>query len=58
VNGKSVTTKKVVENGEETVEVYENNVLQSRSVNGVQQLTNGDGGGGGRKKIKDRKYHY
>jgi len=45
VNGRSITTKKTVENGKETVEVYENNVLTSKHVNGVQQLTNGDGGG-------------
>jgi len=50
INGRSVTTKKVVENGQETVEVYENNVLQSRSVNGVPQLTNG--GSGHRKRLK------
>lgn len=42
VNGKKIVTKKVNENGQETVEVYENNVLKSKSVNGVQQLTNGN----------------
>jgi len=55
VNGRSVTTKKTVENGQETVEIYENNTLKSRSVNGVQQLTNG-GSGSGNYRIKDRKY--
>ena len=52
MNGKSVTTKKVVENGEETVEIYENNVLTSRSVNGVPQLTSG---GSEKLKIKGRR---
>lgn len=53
VNGRSVTTKKTVENGQETVEVYENNTLKSRSVNGVQQPTSG---GSENYRIKDRKY--
>lgn len=34
-------TKKVVENGKETVEIYENDKLKSRTVDGVAQLTNG-----------------
>ena len=37
-SGKKVTTKKTVENGEETVEVYENDVLTRRSVNGQNQM--------------------
>jgi len=41
VNGRKITTKKVNENGKETVEVYENDTLSSRTVNGVPQLTNG-----------------
>lgn len=41
VNGRKVVTKKVVENGTETVEVYENNVLTKRTVDGVPQLTAG-----------------
>ena len=56
VNGKTVTTKKVSENGNETVEVYEDNVLVSKTVNGTPQLTNGGDGGGKRYKIKDSKY--
>ncbi|KAJ8985687.1 hypothetical protein NQ317_015187 [Molorchus minor] len=36
-NGKKVTTKKMYENGRETVKVYENDVLQSVTVNGVPQ---------------------
>ena len=37
VNGKKVTTKKVVDNGVETVTTYENDVLKSQTVNGVPQ---------------------
>ncbi|CAG9805674.1 unnamed protein product [Chironomus riparius] len=37
VNGKKVTTKKVLENGVETVMSYENDVLKSKTVNGVPQ---------------------
>lgn len=48
VNGRKVTTKKVVENGKETVEVYENDVLTKRTVDGVPQLTGGDSGSRGR----------
>ncbi|XP_017776003.1 PREDICTED: dnaJ homolog subfamily B member 6 isoform X1 [Nicrophorus vespilloides] len=37
VNGKKITTKKVFENGKETVMSYENDVLKSKTVNGVSQ---------------------
>lgn len=37
INGKKVTTKKVFENGIETVMSYENDVLKSKTVNGVPQ---------------------
>ncbi|XP_028131070.1 dnaJ homolog subfamily B member 6-like [Diabrotica virgifera virgifera] len=37
VNGKKVTTTKVVENGQETVMKYENDVLRSKIINGVPQ---------------------
>jgi len=37
MNGKKITTKKVVEGGVETVTTYENDVLKSQTVNGVQQ---------------------
>ncbi|KAL1491390.1 hypothetical protein ABEB36_011994 [Hypothenemus hampei] len=37
VNGKKITTKKVYENGQETVMSYENDVLKSKTVNGVPQ---------------------
>ncbi|CAG9833974.1 unnamed protein product [Diabrotica balteata] len=37
VNGKKVTTTKVVENGQETVMKYENDVLRSKTINGVPQ---------------------
>ncbi|XP_041977186.1 dnaJ homolog subfamily B member 6 isoform X2 [Aricia agestis] len=37
VNGKKITTKKVMENGRETVMSYENGVLKSKTVNGVPQ---------------------
>ncbi|XP_070209919.1 dnaJ homolog subfamily B member 6-like isoform X4 [Littorina saxatilis] len=41
VNGKKVITKKVVENGQETVLVEEDGVLKSRCINGVQQAVDG-----------------
>ncbi|CAG9759482.1 unnamed protein product [Ceutorhynchus assimilis] len=37
VNGKKITTKKVFENGKETVMSYENDVLKSKTVNGIPQ---------------------
>ncbi|XP_034242536.1 dnaJ homolog subfamily B member 6 [Thrips palmi] len=37
INGKKITTKKVVENGKETVVTYENDILTSKTVNGVAQ---------------------
>ncbi|XP_046678950.1 dnaJ homolog subfamily B member 6-A isoform X3 [Homalodisca vitripennis] len=37
INGKKITTKKVAENGKETVLQYENDVLTSKTVNGVSQ---------------------
>ncbi|CAH1156118.1 unnamed protein product [Phaedon cochleariae] len=37
VNGRKITTKKVHENGRETVFSYENDVLKSKTVNGVPQ---------------------
>ncbi|XP_077290511.1 dnaJ heat shock protein family (Hsp40) member B6 mrj isoform X1 [Arctopsyche grandis] len=37
LNGKKITTKKVSENGNETVMMYENDVLTSKMVNGVPQ---------------------
>ncbi|XP_049858950.1 dnaJ homolog subfamily B member 6-like isoform X1 [Schistocerca gregaria] len=37
INGKKITTKKIVENGRETVMVYENDTLTSKTVNGVPQ---------------------
>ncbi|XP_048269466.1 dnaJ homolog subfamily B member 6-like isoform X2 [Bombus affinis] len=37
INGKKITTKKVFENGKETVMSYENDVLKSKTVNGVPQ---------------------
>lgn len=40
VNGKKVTTKKVVDNGVETVKTYENDVLKSHTVNGQRQALN------------------
>eukprot|EP00112_Aurelia_sp_Birch-Aquarium-sp1_P001382 Seg1147.9 transcript_id=Seg1147.9/GoldUCD/mRNA.D3Y31 product="DnaJ subfamily B member 6-B" protein_id=Seg1147.9/GoldUCD/D3Y31 len=50
VNGRTIETKKVVENGKETIEVRENGVLKSRTVDGTPQLTND---GGERRKIKN-----
>lgn len=40
VNGKKIETKKVVENGVETVTVIENGKVKSKTVNGQPQLTN------------------
>uniref|UniRef100_A0A0K8SQH6 Uncharacterized protein n=1 Tax=Lygus hesperus TaxID=30085 RepID=A0A0K8SQH6_LYGHE len=37
INGKKITTKKVYENGRETVMQYENDVLKSKTVDGVKQ---------------------
>ena len=37
INGKKIMTKKVVDNGVETVTTYENDVLKSQTVNGVPQ---------------------
>ncbi|XP_018904802.1 dnaJ homolog subfamily B member 6 isoform X2 [Bemisia tabaci] len=37
INGKKITTKKIVEGGKETVMQYENDVLTSKTVNGVAQ---------------------
>lgn len=37
VNGKKVVTKKIFENGVETVTSYENDILKSKTVNGVPQ---------------------
>jgi len=37
VNGKKVTTKRIVDNGVETVKTYENDVLKSHTVNGQRQ---------------------
>ncbi|BFZ02028.1 hypothetical protein BsWGS_05067 [Bradybaena similaris] len=41
VNGKRIVTKKVVENGQETVIVEEDGVLKSKSINGVAQALDG-----------------
>ena len=43
-NGKKITTKKNVSNGVETVQIFENDVLVSHTVNGEPQMV----GGGGR----------
>uniref|UniRef100_A0A6G1SMB0 DnaJ subfamily B member 6 n=1 Tax=Aceria tosichella TaxID=561515 RepID=A0A6G1SMB0_9ACAR len=40
VNGKRIETKRVVDNGVETVTVIENGQVKSKTVNGQQQLTN------------------
>nr|QNJ44838.1 HSP40-2 [Agasicles hygrophila] len=37
MNGKKITTKRIVENGQETVMNFENDVLKSKTVNGVPQ---------------------
>ncbi|XP_017892973.1 dnaJ homolog subfamily B member 6-like isoform X2 [Ceratina calcarata] len=37
INGKKITTEKVIENGKETIMSYENDVLKSKTVNGVPQ---------------------
>uniref|UniRef100_A0A8C3JJ22 Uncharacterized protein n=1 Tax=Calidris pygmaea TaxID=425635 RepID=A0A8C3JJ22_9CHAR len=38
VNGKKITTKKIIENGQERIEVRENGKLKSVSVNGREVL--------------------
>jgi len=43
INGRKVTTKKVVDNGVETVTTYENDVLKSQTVNGVPQAVTNQG---------------
>jgi len=45
VNGRKVTTKKVVDNGVETVTTYENDVLKSQTVNGVPAALQAQPGG-------------
>lgn len=40
INGRKITTKKIVENGKETVEEWEGNILKKRLVDGTPQLTN------------------
>ncbi|XP_044909018.1 dnaJ homolog subfamily B member 6 isoform X4 [Felis catus] len=47
VNGRKITTKRIVENGEERVEVEENGQLKSLTINGLKE-------GGKRKKPKQR----
>merc|ERR1719357_1222127 len=47
VNGRKVTTKKVVDNGVETVTTYENDVLKSQTVNGVPAALQGQAQPGG-----------
>ncbi|KYM94678.1 DnaJ like protein subfamily B member 2 [Cyphomyrmex costatus] len=37
IDGKKITTKKVYENGKETIMSYENDILKSKTVNGVPQ---------------------
>ncbi|XP_054007237.1 dnaJ homolog subfamily B member 6 isoform X1 [Hylaeus anthracinus] len=37
INGKKITTKKIYENGKETIMSFENDVLKSKTVNGVPQ---------------------
>ncbi|KOC61625.1 DnaJ like protein subfamily B member 6 [Habropoda laboriosa] len=39
INGKKITTKKVFEDGRETIMTFENDVLKSKTVNGVPQST-------------------
>lgn len=37
INGKKITTRRVYENGRETIDTYENDVLKQHTVNGVPQ---------------------
>ena len=41
--GKKITTKKTVNNGVESVKIYENDVLTSHKVNGQEQQNNSIG---------------
>eukprot|EP00096_Caligus_rogercresseyi_P000750 TRINITY_DN1126_c0_g1_i1.p1 TRINITY_DN1126_c0_g1~~TRINITY_DN1126_c0_g1_i1.p1 ORF type:complete len:298 (+),score=125.82 TRINITY_DN1126_c0_g1_i1:135-1028(+) len=53
VNGKKITTKKMLDNGVESVKVYENDVLTTHYVNGeVQPLENGSSRSNGGRKYK------
>lgn len=47
VNGKKITTKRIVENGQERVEVEEDGQLKSLTINGLKE-------GGKRKKQKQK----
>lgn len=38
VNGRKITTKRIVENGQERVEVEEDGQLKSLTINGKEQL--------------------
>eukprot|EP00088_Acartia_fossae_P007685 TRINITY_DN13608_c0_g2_i3.p1 TRINITY_DN13608_c0_g2~~TRINITY_DN13608_c0_g2_i3.p1 ORF type:complete len:396 (+),score=103.65 TRINITY_DN13608_c0_g2_i3:41-1228(+) len=54
VNGKKITTQKVVDNGVETVTTYENDVLKSQTVNGVPQAIQGGSSGGHRQQVQQQ----
>ncbi|XP_078040645.1 uncharacterized protein LOC144471927 [Augochlora pura] len=43
INGKKITTQKVYENGKETIMSFENDVLKSKTVNGVPESITFDG---------------
>merc|ERR1719495_1656160 len=54
VNGKKIMTKKVVDNGVETVTTYENDVLKSQTVNGVPQAIQGSSSTGHQRLVGSR----
>jgi len=58
VNGRKVTTKRMMDNGVETVTTYENDVLKSQTVNGVPQAIQGGSGGSPQHRVRHRDGHH
>ena len=58
VNGKKVTTKKVVDNGVETIQTFENDVLKSQTVNGVGQAVQVGAGGSPQHRARHGLHHH
>merc|ERR1719244_2146178 len=54
VNGKKITTKKVFDNGVETVTTYENDILKSQTVNGDNQAIQGSSSTGHQRLVGSR----
>ena len=58
INGRKVTTKRMMDNGVETVTTYENDVLKSQTVNGVPQAIQGGSGGSPQHRVRHREGHH